>query len=259
MQPMVNLALRAARNAGQDLVRRLDRFDSIQSTDQEKAKFIADCMIGLEKGIIFDLKKSLPEHNFAGRETGEHIVDPKQPVWRIYVIDDIANFRVGIPTYAISIICQINGKTEHAVVTNPMNGDEFTASRGRGAQLNNRRIRSGTMSNLSDAIIGVVQPLKSSDSAIKQRQAIQSLFADGIDVRCIGSSILSMVYVAANRFQGAVICNVDNISLEAGKLITSEAGCLMADINGEPRITSAGNIAVANARLLKSLIKNIGN
>lgn len=69
MQPMVKLALRAARNAGQDLVRRLDRFDAYQSTDQEKAKFIADCTIGLEKSIIFELKKSLPDHNFHGRET----------------------------------------------------------------------------------------------------------------------------------------------------------------------------------------------
>ena len=103
MQPMVNLALRAARNAGLDLVRRLDRFDSSQSTDQEKAKFVADCTIGLEKGIIFELKKALPDNNFEGRETGLNAGDTKQPTWQVCVIDDVANFRVGIPAFAIII------------------------------------------------------------------------------------------------------------------------------------------------------------
>ena len=91
MQPMVNLALRAARNAGQDLVRRLDRFDAGQSTDQEKAKFVADCTIGLERSIIFELKKSLPEHNFEGRETGLNVSNEQQPTWQICVIDDVGN------------------------------------------------------------------------------------------------------------------------------------------------------------------------
>ncbi|MDO6682565.1 MULTISPECIES: inositol monophosphatase family protein [unclassified Oceanobacter] len=251
---MVNLALRAARNAGQDLVRRLDRFDSYQSTDQEKAKFIADCTIGLEKSIIFELKKSYPEHSYNGRETGVNSGVEKQPIWQICVIDDIANFRVGIPAFAIIVGCQINGKTEHAVVTNPINGDEFTASRGRGAQLSGRRIRCGQINNLSDAIVGYTQPVGVGEDAYVQRERIMKLMGKTYELRNIGSNALSIAYVAADRFQAAALSNVDEFSLLAGGLIASEAGCLISDIHGEPRVRQGGNLLVSNPRLLKSLM-----
>ncbi|WP_420589890.1 inositol monophosphatase family protein [Bacterioplanoides sp.] len=254
MQPMVNLALRAARNAGQDLVRRLDRFDASQSSDQEKAKFIADCTIGLEKGIIFELKKSLPEHNFYGRETGDNITDEKQPTWQVCVIDEVSNFRVGIPSFAIIISCLQNGKTEHAIMVNPMNGDEFSASRGRGTQLNNRRIRASNVNTLEDSIIGYTLPRSSNEEAFDQRQRLQSLMVKSYDLRNIGSNALSLAYVAADRFQGALLSNVDEFALTAGSLIASEAGCLLADASGQPQLKAPANLVVSNPRLLKALV-----
>ena len=254
MQPMVNLALRAARNAGQDLTRRLERFDSYQSTDQEKAKFVADCTIGLEKNIIFELKKSLPEHNFQGRETGFNAGEDNQPVWQVCVIDELTNFRVGIPAFAIIVSCQIQGKTEHAIIVNPNNGDEFTATRGRGTLLNNRRIRCGNTTTLSDAIVGYTQPLNFNEEASEQRQRIQDLMSHCYDLRNIGSNVLSLAYVAADRFQGALLSNVDEYAFQAGQLIASEAGCLLANIDGQPKVEANSNLIVSNPRLLKSLI-----
>ena len=254
MQPMVNLALRAARNAGQEIVRRLDRFDAAQSTDQEKAKFVADCVIGLEKGIIFDLKKSLPEHNFKGRETGTNGNNENQPTWHVCVIDDLANFRVGIPTFAIVLACQVNGKTEHAVIVNPMNSDEFSASRGRGAQLNNHRIRASNVNSLADSMIGFTQPVGFGEEAFDQRQRLMNLMSKSYDMRAIGSNALSIAYVAADRFQAAILSNVDEFSLLAGGLIATEAGCLLSDVNGQPRLRQSANILVANPRLLKALL-----
>lgn len=254
MQPMVNLALRAARNAGQDLARRLDRFDASQSTDQEKAKFIADCAIGLERSIIFELRKSYDEHNFNGRETGYTSGQEDQPEWHICVIDDITNFRVGIPSFAIIVACKINGKTEHAVVLNPMNDDEFTASRGRGAQLNNRRIRCGNLNDLGDAIIGYTRAMGHTEAAFDQNQRIIDLMGRSYDLRNIGSNVLSLCYVAADRFQGALLSNVDDFSLTAGSLIAAEAGCLVADASGAPRFKTPANLVVSNPRLLKSLL-----
>lgn len=254
MQPMVNLALRAARNAGQDLARRLDRFDSVQSTDQEKAKFIADCTIGLEKNIIFELKKSLPEHNFDGRETGLNLNDEQEPTWQICVIDDVSNFRVGIPDFAIIISCLINNKTEHSVILNPMNNDEFTASRGRGAQLNNRRIRCSDMASLNDAIIGYTQPMGMNERAESHTEKFKRLIDSGYEFRCLGSNVLTIAYVAANRLQAALLSDVDTFSLNAGGLIAAEAGCLVADLKGEPRLTAPASIAVANARMLKGML-----
>lgn len=255
MQPMVNLALRAARNAGQDLVRRLDRFDATQSTDQEKAKFVADCAIGLEKSIIFELRKSLPEHNFEGRETGHSAGTEGQPLWQVCVIDDLANFRVGIPAFAIVINNLTNGRTEHTVVVNPMNGDEFCATRGRGAQLNNRRIRCGGLTSLTDAITAFTQPSGLNENAAQQRRKIMNLMEGGYDVRSIGSGVLTTAYVAADRFQAALVSDLDAISLNAGGLIAAESGCLIADISGEPKVTAPANVVVTNPRLLKSMLK----
>ncbi|HBS43071.1 MAG TPA: hypothetical protein DEA26_10350 [Oceanospirillales bacterium] len=254
MQPMVNLALRAARNAGQDLVRRLDRFDAGQSTDQEKAKFVADCTIGLERSIIFELKKSLPEHNFEGRETGLNVSNEQQPTWQICVIDDVANFRVGIPAFAIVISCLINGRAEHAVIMNPINGDEFTASRGRGAQLNSRRIRCGQESSLNNAILGYTQPMGMNESAGQQMDKFIRVIKAGYEFRCIGSNALTLAYVAADRLQGALLSDVDAFALNAGSLIATESGCLLADLKGAPKLSAPASLAVANPRLLKSVL-----
>ncbi|MFY9179276.1 MAG: inositol monophosphatase family protein [Venatoribacter sp.] len=254
MQPMVNIALRAARNASQDLSQRLDRFDNHLSTEQEKAKFVADCAIGLEKGIIFELKKSFPEHNFQGRETGLNGDDAKQPTWLVCVIDEVANFRVGLPNYAILLACRVNNKIEHAVVVNPSNGDEFTASRGRGAQLNNRRIRCGGLTNLGDAIIGFTQPASSNDSAFDQNQRIVKLMGKTMEWRNIGSNTLSICYVAANRLQAALLSNVDEWSLNCASLIAAESGCLIADVQGRPVVNAPADMVVTNPRLLKALL-----
>jgi len=255
MQPMVNLALRAARNAGEDLVRRLDRYDSSQSTDQEKAKFIADCSIGLEKAIIFDLKKSYPDHSYKGRETGLNAGADKQPEWSVCVIDDVANFRVGIPTFAIIITCAIKGKTEHAIVTNPMNSDEFFASRGRGAQANGRRIRCGNINAMSDAIVGYTQPSGVGEEAYAQRERLMKLMGKSYDLRNIGSNALSLCYLAADRFQGVLLSNIDEFALQAGGLIATEAGCLLSDITGMPQVKPGANIAASNPRLMKGLLQ----
>lgn len=251
---MVNLALRAARNAGQDLVRRLDRFDAAISTGQEKVKFIADCTIGLEKNIIFELKKSYPEHNYEGRETGLNSGSEGQPLWRICVIDDLDNFRVGIPCFAILIVCLQADRPEHTVILNPMNSDEFTASRGRGALLNNRRIRCGSLISPSEAIIGYTQPAGVGEEADKQQARIMDLLNKGYEMRNLGSNALSMAYVAADRFQAAALSNVDDISLHAAGLLAAEAGCLISTTDGSPKPKAHANLLVSNPRLLKAMV-----
>lgn len=258
MQPLVNLALRAARNAGQDLVRSLDRFDPYQSSDQEKSKFVADCAIGLEKGIIFELQKSCPEDSFQGRETSFHSPSEGEPRnhWQVCVIDELMNFRVGLPDFAIIVTCQVKGKNEHTVVINPMNGDEFSASRGRGAQLNNRRIRCGNKRELEQSLIGVTSPHGGEGERVfTLRNKIVSLMSAAEDIRNIGSGVLTMAYVAADRLQGALICDMDEFSLNAATLIAKEAGALASDLSGAPLVATSGDVLVSNPKLLKDLVK----
>jgi myo-inositol-1(or 4)-monophosphatase len=260
MQPLVNLALRAARNAGQDLVRRLDRFDPYQSSDQEKSKFVADCAIGLEKGIIFELQKACPEDSFQGRETGIHSPADSNVKnhWQVCVIDELSNFRVGLPDFAIIVSCQVKGKTEHTVVLNPMNGDEFSASRGRGAMLNNRRIRCGQNRDLGRALIGFTSPHGGEGERVFElRKKIISLMAVSEDVRTTGSAVLTMAYVAADRLQGALICNADEFTLNAGGLIAKESGALAAGLNGAPLLANQKDLLISNPKLLKDLVNTL--
>jgi len=148
-----------------------------------------------------------------------------------------------------------NGRAEHTVVVNPMNGDEFCATRGRGAQLNNRRIRCGGLTSLTDAITAFTQPSGLNENAAQKRRKIMNLMEGGYDVRSIGSGVLTTAYVAADRFQAALVSDLDAISLNAGSLIAAESGCLIADISGEPKVTAPANVVVTNPRLLKSMLK----
>lgn len=260
MQPLVNLALRAARNAGQDLVSSLDRFDPSQSTAQEKAKFIAECSIGLEKSIIFELTKAFPQHDVYGRETGAHGAEKSdnKTVWQVCVIDDLNNFRVGLPVFAIIVTCMVNGRAEHTVLLNPMSDDEFTASRGRGAHLNNRRIRCGGETQLANSIIGFNMPNRLDDTHSQKIQTnIHKLMVHAGDVRSLGSNALTLAYVAADRLQGSMITDMDEFSFHSASLISNEAGCLLASIDGSAQISTPASFFAGNARLLKAMVKTL--
>ncbi len=254
MQPAANQALKAARQAGQDLTRRLERFDLHQAQPRELSKFLADCTIGIEKNIIFELKKSFPEHNFLGRETGLNQQQETAPLWRVSVIDDMLNFRLGIPAYAIMISCEMAGKKEHAILVDPMTGEEFVASRGRGAQLSNRRMRCSNETELQNVIVAFTQPKGQDERAFAQAQRINQLLKSRLDVRNIGSNALSMVYVAGNRFQAAILSQIDEFTLHCAGLIAHEAGCLLSNLKGESNFIAPDDIVLTNPKLMKSFI-----
>ena len=110
------------------------------------------------------------------------------------------------------------------------------------------------MNTLEDSIIGYTLPRSSNEEAFDQRQRLQSLMVKSYDLRNIGSNALSLAYVAADRFQGALLSNVDEFALTAGSLIASEAGCLLADASGQPQLKAPANLVVSNPRLLKALV-----
>lgn len=257
MQPAANQALKAARQAGQDLIRRLERFDLHQAHSRELAKFLADCTIGLEKSIIFELKKSFPEHNFLGRETGLNQQDEQNPTWRISVIDEMTNFKLGIPGYAIMISCEQNGKNEHAILIDPVSAEEFVASRGRGAQVSNRRIRCGSDTDLQDTLVAFTQPKGQNEQACAQAERINQLLLSRLDVRNIGSNALSMVYVAANRFQAAILSQADEFTLSCAGLIAHEAGCLMSNLKGEAQFSAPDDVVITSPKLMKPLVNTL--
>ncbi len=156
MQPMLNIALRAARQAGEHIVRASDRLDLIPVTEKGSNDYVTEVDRAAEDIIIRTLQKAYPDHGFLAEESGSSNPDADY-IWIIDPLDGTTNFVRGIPHYAVSIACQHQGKIEHAVVYNPVTREEFTASRGRGAQLNGRRIRVTARTNLDGALLGTFE------------------------------------------------------------------------------------------------------
>ena len=257
MQPMVNLALRVLRDAGEELVHAVERFDFERSSDQDISKFVADSAIRTEKTIIFKLRKHFPEDTFQGRETGTSSSEkPTGNTWLITPLEGQENFRSGLPDYSLVLACQVNGKTEHALIINPVTGQEFTASRGRGAELSGRRMRASSKTKLSQAIVGIKFPGIAQDERNDRiRVRIGNLSQQTRMIRALGDDALTLAHLAAGHIDAAWLNNVDSLTLQAGALIAKEAGVLITDFSGGPDYASEGDVIASNPKLLKSVIK----
>ena len=154
MEPTASMALRAARKAGDLIVRASDDMDRVGYQAKAAADFVTEVDIAAEKEILYQLGKAYPEHRFLCEESGLSGDEDSDYTWVIDPLDGTSNFLRGIPHYAISIACLHRGKIEHAVVYDPVRREEFIASRGRGAQLNGHRIRVGSRHELNDSLIG---------------------------------------------------------------------------------------------------------
>ena len=158
MEPMVNIALRAARKAGNLIVRASDDLSRLRFEAKGKADFVTEVDLAAERELIYNLQSTYPDHAFICEESGRTGPDDAEHVWVIDPLDGTSNFMRGIPHYAISMACIKGGKLEHAVIVDPVKQEEFTASRGRGAQLNGRRIRVSDRSDMRECLFGTGAP-----------------------------------------------------------------------------------------------------
>ena len=158
MEPTASMALRAARKAGDLIVRASDDMDRVGYQAKAAADFVTEVDIASEKEILYQLGKTYPDHRFLCEESGLSGNEDSDYTWVIDPLDGTSNFLRGIPHYAISIACLHRGKVEHAVVYDPVRREEFIASRGRGAQVNGHRIRVGDRHELTDSLIGTGIP-----------------------------------------------------------------------------------------------------
>lgn len=257
MQPTVNIALRVLREAGEELTQAVERFDFADASELEISKFIAECCIGTEKKLIFSLRKHFPEHSFQGRETGFHERNPDtDTVWFINPIEGLENFRNGLPLYSMVLVCQINGKVEHAIVFNPASGEEFSASRGRGSEYNNRRTRTGERLKIEQAMVGLKYPgLAQNERNERLRTRIANFSNQVRGVRVLGNDAITMAYAAAGRLDAVWLSEVDSINLMAGSLLMKEAGCLICDFAGGNDMDKQGDVVAANPKLMKTIIQ----
>ncbi len=257
MEPMVNIALRAARKAGEIIVRAVERMDRVRIDEKGRNDYVTEIDQAAEREIIHQLKKAYPTHSFLGEESG--LIEGSDPDyrWIIDPLDGTTNFIHGIPHYAVSIACTYKGKLEHGVVFDPIKLEEFTASRGRGAQLNGRRIRVSGRQAIDGAVIGTGIPFNgfSLENIDAYLASLHDLAGQSSGIRRLGVASLDLAYVAAGRFDAFWEMNLKPWDIAAGVLLIREAGGLVSDFNGTETYMESGHVVTATPKLFKPLLQ----
>ena len=196
VQPLLNIAVRAARRAGEVIVRSLNRVDTLAITAKGRNDFVTEVDHAAEREIIASIRRSYPDHAFLAEESG--VSGDSDTVWIIDPLDGTTNFLHGMPVFAVSIACQIRGRLEHAVVYDPMRQEIFTASRGGGAHVDNRRLRVSAHKTLEGALIGTGFPYRENIRYLDEYlQMMKAVIQNTAGVRRPGAAALDLAYVAA--------------------------------------------------------------
>ncbi len=259
MEPMINIALRAARKAGENIVRASDDLDRFEVKAKGVNNFVTEVDINAEQEIIYQLQKAYPDHAILGEESGLNGSEDAEYRWIIDPLDGTTNFIRGIPHYAVSIACMYRGILEHAVVLDPVRREEFTASRGRGAQLNGHRIRVSKLPSLDGALLGTGIPFKNhcDDKLAPYSKSIEVLASQCAGIRRAGAASLDLAYVAAGRLDAFWEMGLAPWDMAAGALLIREAGGLVADIDASDNYLESGNIVCGNPRCFKAVLQTV--
>ncbi|WP_250658511.1 inositol monophosphatase family protein [Alkalimarinus coralli] len=259
MQPVINIALRAARQANEYILQTLDKQPVSFSDPEACAKQIKN-LENTTYRVFFDaLKKAYPTHYIG--EPGEPVSDQHENSWSISLIHSPENILRHLPFTGYSITNYQKGKVEHALFINPITDEEFSASRGHGAALNGKRIRVSDTRNLNQSLLtsNLLENARNMENAHVGLELISDLAQATFNVRATGCEAADLAYVAAGRFDAAVLTDVDTSELPAVLLICQEAGVLTGDFKGAPTSSGTKRLVAANAKLFKSLIQKIHN
>jgi len=255
MQPLVNIAVRAARRAGEVIVRSINRLDSIQVTAKGRNDFATEVDRAAEQEIMATISKAYPQHAFLAEESGRS--GESETVWIIDPLDGTTNYIHGFPTFAVSIACQHRGRLEHAVVYDPMRQEMFTASRGEGARLENRRIRVSNRTGLDGALVATGFPFRAQADYIDPYLAmLKAVMASTAGVRRPGAAALDLAYIAAGRVDAFWEFGLSPWDTAAGALLIQEAGGRIGTLTGEPYELSP-NIVAGSPRVYEALLETI--
>lgn len=255
MHPIINIATRAARKAGDFIVRSLDRADDFTVTEKLANDFVTEIDQKAELIIIQTIQKSYPHHAILAEEHG--LIDGAEYTWVIDPLDGTANFIHKIPHFAIAIAIQKDGITEHGVIYDPVRDELFTASRGSGAMLNNYRIRVSRQTKMQYALLATGFPFRHRSRLETYLQTLNTIYKDVSDIRRCGTASLDCAYVAAGRFDGYWEMSLKSWDIAAGALMIQEAGGFVTDFKGQDGYLESGDIVCGNPHIQPALLKAI--
>ncbi|MCY4296991.1 MAG: hypothetical protein OXE54_08445 [Gammaproteobacteria bacterium] len=252
MDSLLNVALIAARAAARNLAHGVDRLDRLTVLDDSADNFATSMDRDAERTLIYQIRKFHPEHCIQSRLSGDCGGGDGRITWLLEPLAGNRNYLAGLPFFGVALACRVKNTLSHAALVFPQTNEEFSASRGQGAQLNSRRIRTGGDSRPDGRMIALHAHFRHSQTLQGMQQALHSRQAL---IRQSGCAEFDIVQVAANRLQGGWLGGRASIGAQAAGLVLREAGGMLAGEAGQPDWSSADETLFGNPRLLRELLR----
>lgn len=253
MQPTLNIATRAARAAGRILLRYFERVDQVNIQVKSHNDFVSEVDRAAEEAIIQELRSKYPDHAILAEESGAYGKSDFE--WVIDPLDGTTNYLHGFPQFSISIALRHRGRLECGLVYDPLREEMFTAERGGGAQLNDRRIRVASRLGLDGALVGTGFPFRDQRHLDAYLAMFKALIQNTAGLRRPGSAALDLAYVACGRTDGFWELGLAEWDMAAGALLVNEAGGTVTDLAGGDRHFRTGNIVAGNLKVHRALLQ----
>lgn len=255
MHPLLTIAVRAARRAGDVIVRSLHKVGNLEVTAKGRNDFVTEIDRAAEAEIVAIVRKAYPQHGFLAEEGGRSGGD--EVIWIVDPLDGTTNFLHGFPQFCVSIAAQVRGRLEVAAVFDPMRSELFTATRGAGAQLEGRRIRVSQLRGLDGALIGTGFPYRANLQYLKPYLAmLEVVMQEAAGIRRPGSAALDLAYVAAGRLDGFWEIGLSPWDTAAGTLLIGEAGGHIGTLTGA-EYRQQGHVVAGNPKVYAALLAAI--
>jgi myo-inositol-1(or 4)-monophosphatase len=258
MHPMLTTAVKAARRAGNIINRGARELDLLTVTAKGPKDFVSEIDRAAESAIVETLLAAYPDHAILAEEgTAKGQNANAEHVWIIDPLDGTTNFLHGFPQYCVSIALSHRGVVTQGVVYDPVRNDLFTASRGRGAYLNDRRIRVSKRQHLRECLIGTGFPFRDGSYLDTYLGMMRAMIQHTAGIRRPGAAALDLAYVAAGFYDGFWEVGLNPWDVAAGSLLVLEAGGLIGDLDGEGEYLNGGQVIAANPKIFAQMVKEL--
>ena len=255
LHPMLNIAVKAARAAGSLINRASMDVDMLKVTTKSANDFVTEIDQAAERVIIETLLTAYPGHAILAEESGrEHGAKDSDYLWIIDPLDGTTNFIHGLPMYAVSIALSFRGQVQQAVVYDPTRNDLFYASKGRGAFMNDKRLRVSKRNRMADCLIGTGFPFRKGDNFKRYLQMFEAVMQMCAGMRRPGAASLDLCYVAAGYYDGFFETGLSAWDVAAGSLLVTEAGGLIGNFTGESDFLYQREVVAGNPKIYGQLV-----
>ena len=256
LHPMLNIAIKAARAAGAIINRASLDLERLQVNTKAPNDFVTEVDHAAEAAVIDTLLGAYPGHGILAEESGtSRGARDSEYVWIIDPLDGTTNFIHGLPTYAVSIALTFRRQVQQAVVYDPARNDLFYATKGRGAYLNDKRLRVSRRSRMADALIGTGFPFRKGDDLGRYLQLMEAVMKVAAGLRRPGAAALDLCYVAAGWYDGFFETGLSPWDVAAGSLLVTEAGGLIGNFTGEADFIDRREVVAGNPKIYAQLVQ----